>query len=124
MEVRRIAAPRTCAKACCSTEVLPHGVAVSLRLRRRQKTVFTGTAVKITSMLVLRLRKCSKKKARRGVPVQKGSGVVCYLTNNADISSRGTCPGSAPSLHTPTHTSGGVGQRVTLLSLNDRLEWC
>lgn len=55
-----MAAPITCAKTCCSTEILPHGVAVSLSAQASEDGL-TGTAVEITSMLILRLGKCSKR---------------------------------------------------------------
>lgn len=66
LEVRSIAAPITCAKACGSTELLPHGVAASL-CRRHQKTV-TGTAVEINVHAQVKAEEMLKK-ARRGDPI-------------------------------------------------------
>lgn len=69
-----------CAKTCCSTELLPHGVAVSLCAGIRRQSYWHSSQdnvhahIKAEEML---------KKARRGIPVQKENKVVCYLTNNA-----------------------------------------
>lgn len=88
-----MAAPITCAKTCCSTEILPHGVAVSLCAGIRRRSYWHSSRDNVHAHI-----KAGEmfKKARRGVPVQKDNKVVCHLTNNADTSSYGVYPGSAP----------------------------